>query len=181
MTVASGQQTAVGDMSIAFAGALADTSRSQCDSKYNAETSAEIPFGVGVVRHSSDEDNAVVKPHTSAAAAAPLFAGVVVHSHDYSPDIEIGSTGVKAKMTMSVLQKGRIYVLPEENVTPGDAVRMRVVVAGNEVAGSFRTTADSTDCINLSKVARWVTTGSTSVPAVLEIDITGAADISADT
>jgi hypothetical protein len=183
MAISNGQQTSVADaMTIGFPGLLADgTNLKNCDSKYNAEASAELPWGCGVVRHSSDEDNAVVKPHTSAAAAAPLFAGVLAHSHDYAPDIEVGTTGPKSKVTCSVLTHGRIYVLPEENVTPGDAVRMRVVTAGAEVAGKFRTTADGTDCINLSKIARWVTTGSSTVPAILEIDLTGAADVAADT
>lgn len=177
------QQTTVSTkMTIAYAGMLADTDRvSHCDSRYNAESAAEIRFGDGVVRHSSDEDNAVVKPHTTAAAAAPLFAGVCVHSHDYARDVELGTTGVKPKVTMQVLQQGRVYVLPEEAVTPGDPVRVRVVAAGGEVAGAFRTTQDSTDCINITKIARWITTGSASVPAVLEIDMTGVVDVTADT
>ncbi len=183
MTMSAGQQTAVSArMTIAYAGMLADsTIVKHSDSKYNQEASAEIRFGDGVVRGATDEDNSAVKPHTSAAAAAPLFCGIVLHSHDYAPDIEIGTTGVKPKMTLNVLQKGRVYVLPEEDVDPGDPVRMRVVVAGSEVAGAFRTSADATDCINLSTVARWITSGSTTIPAVLEIDLTNAAAITADT
>lgn len=177
------QQTTVSSrMAFALAGQLADSNRkNNCDAKTSAEASAEIPFGVAVVRHSSDEDNLVVKPHTSAAAAAPLFAGIVVHNHAYVRTIELGDTGLKPKVTMDVLQNGRIYVFPEDAVDPGDSVKFRVVVAGSEVAGAFRAAADSTDCVDISKFARWITSGSSTVPAILEIDMAGASMAVADT
>jgi len=174
-------QTSVADnMTVGIVGALADANLASVDSRVNEEASAEMPFGIMVVRGTDKATDALLL-HTSAAASDSLLAGVVVYSAAYAKPEELGDDGVKPNMTVGLLQKGRIYVLPEEAVAPGDAVRVRAVVSGSEQAGAFRTTADDTDdCIDISKFARWITSGSSTVPAVLEIDMSGAADALAD-
>ena len=168
------QQTSVSESpAIGFAGQLADTSNKRSLSKYNDEASAEMPFGIMVVK-GTDEDDGVLLCHTSAAVSADIMQGVVMHSHAYAKDTELGDDGLKSTVSLDVLTHGRIYVLPEEAVTPGDAVRVRVVTAGAEVKGAFRTTADSTDCVDISSFARWVRGGSSTVPAILELDMTAA-------
>lgn len=178
-------QTSVAAASYAFAGQLADNDQgTRINTRANAEASAEMPFGIMVVRdtvNSGQEDNCILLPHTSAAAAAPLLAGITVHQHTFAKDTQLGSTGVKPTNALAVLRRGRIYVLPEESVSPGDAVRVRVVTAGAEVKGAFRKSADATDCVDISKFAQWVTSGSSSVPAVLEIDMVGQSQATADT
>ena len=183
MTMVAGQQTAVTTpASAAFAGMLADSGiGTVIDSKVSAEASAEMRFGIAVLRDTTDEDNGVVLPLTSSAVSAPRFAGIVVHSHDYAKDTELGDTGLKPKVTVNVLQRGRIWVQPEDTVDPGDTVKFRAVVAGAEVAGAFRAAADSTDCVDISKFARWITSGSSTVPAILEIDMVGSSQATADT
>lgn len=175
-------QTSVDYPDIAIAGMLADSDpASRIEGRVNREASAEIPFGVMVVRDGTYKNDGAVKCHTTAAASEQILAGIVVHQHDLAQPEELGDTGVKPKAVLRLLRRGRIYVLPEETVTVGDAVRVRAVAAGNEVAGAFRTTADGTDCIDISKFARWVRGGSTTVPAVLEIDMVGAGNALADT
>jgi hypothetical protein len=175
-------QTSVAAAAIAFDGMLADADQgTRVESRIQAEASAEIPFGKMCVRGATNEDTSAVKPHTSAAASAPLLCGVVVHDHTYAKDTELGDTGLKPGTTVNLLQRGRIYVTPEDDVDPGDAVKVRVVAAGAEVAGSFRAAADATDCVDISKFARWITTGSSTKPAVLEIDMVGASMATADT
>lgn len=174
-------QTSVAAAAIAFAGMLADSDQGRrIESRVNAEASAEIPFGVMVVRGATSEDTDALLPHTSAAASAPLLAGIVVHSHNYAKDSQLGSTGLKPTVMLNLLQRGRIYVQPEDSVDPGDAVKVRVVVAGAEVKGAFRGAADAADCVDISKFARWITSGTSTVPAVLEIDMVGAAQATAD-
>lgn len=173
-------QTSVAARAIAFAGMLAENYPAQCDSRVNEEASAEIPFGTMVIR-GTDEDEQALQCHTSAATVEQLFAGIVVWSDNYAKDTELGSTGLKPGVMLNLLQKGRIYVLPEDTVDPGDPVRVRAVVAGAEVKGAFRTAADSTDCVDISAFARWVRGGSSTVPAVLEIDMTGQSQAVADT
>src|SRR5690606_2312934 len=144
------QQTSVTAMSVAFDGMVADSAPFVSDSKYNAESSVEIPFGRAVVRHASDKVNGVVLPHTSASASAAIFEGIAIHTHDYSPEIELGLIGVKPGVQLSVMRIGRVYVTPEESVAPGDPVRFRAVATGTEQFGAFRTSADSTDCVDIS-------------------------------
>jgi hypothetical protein len=174
-------QTSVADnMTIGIVGALADANLASVDSRVNEEASAEIPFGVMVVRGTAKATDALLL-HTSAAVSAPLLAGVVLYSAAYAKPEELGDDGVKPNMTVGLLQKGRVYVLPEEAVEPGDDVRVRAVAGGSEQAGAFRTTADDTsDCIDISSFARWITAGSSTVPAVVEIDMTSAAGAVAD-
>jgi hypothetical protein len=171
-------QTSVSDMSAGLAGMLADSGLKDAAGVVQAEASASIPFGVMVAKGSTDD--AAVKLNGTASSMITKLLGVVMFSHRFAIDHEVDSTGIKPKVGFDVLRRGRIYVLPEESVTPGDPVRVRVVVTGGEVAGAFRKTEDSTDCVNISAFAQWRTSGSSTVPAVLEIDMTGLGDAVAD-
>lgn len=164
----------------AFAGMLGDSSHMKNVRSYvSTESSAEIPFGVMCVRDATNKDTGALLPHTSAAASSDIMVGVVVHSHAYDKPLELGDTGIKPKCTLNILTHGRIWVPVEETVAPGDAVRVRVVAAGAEQKGAFRTTADSTDTVNITAFARWVTGGAAGSVAELEVDMTdpnGTAD-----
>ena len=166
-------QTTVADrMTLAIAGMLDQSEMVASIRSYTSEeASAEIPFGTMVIR-GTDEDNGVLQVHTSGATVIALLAGVVVHSHAYAKTQELGDTGLKPDTTFGVLQKGRIWVTTEDACDPGDAVRVRVVVAGAEVKGAFRVAADSTDCVVLSKtMARWLTSAGAGGLALLELDM----------
>jgi hypothetical protein len=157
----------------ALAGQLSDTSFvKHADSLRNDNASAEIAFGL-MVRRGTSEGGALTLSATSQA-----LGGIVVRDHAYDQPNELGDTGLKPDVVMTVLQRGRIWVPVEEAVAVGNDVRVRAVATGDEVAGAFRTTADSTDCIDISAFARWVTGGSTV--AELEIDMLQAALASAD-
>lgn len=168
-------QTEVTTMAEAVAGLLADnTSTKDCLTGTSEEASAEIPFGVMLCQ--GTEDDGVKLLNTSAAAMATALKGVSVFGHG----LDIGTDGLNPKATFSVLSKGRIYVVPEEAVAPGDAVRVRAVAAGAEVKGAFRTTADASDCVDISKFARWTRSADETGFAVVEIDMTNAALAVAD-
>lgn len=170
------QQTSVSDRNAAAFPGMLDQScpNNEIRSYWNSEASAEIPFGVAVI-HGTAEDFAALKCHTSGAAVVSAgLAGIVVHSHGYSRDSELGTTGLKPGVMMGLLRKGRIWVSPEDAVDPMDAVRVRCVVAGSEVAGAFRAAADSTDCVALpTTMARWLTSCGAGGLALLEFDILG--------
>jgi len=173
-------QTSVTALTRGYAGMLVDTSYHKNTRSYvSEESSAEIPFGVMVVQGTAD--NQALLPHTSAADNEQKLLGIVQHSHAYAKDQELGDDGLKPKVTMGVLTHGRILVPVEEDVAPGDAVRVRVVVSGAEQAGAFRTAADGTDCIDISSFARWTASGTAAGVAELEIDMTNRAGATADT
>ena len=136
----------------------------------NEEASASLPFGV-MIKNGTAGANLLGKLLT---ATSEKFAGIVVHNHAYNRDTEVNATGMMPKSTFGILRRGQIHVLLEENVAVGDAVRVRCVVSGGEQAGAFRTTADSTDCVDISLYAQWRTAGSLGGTAVLEIDMSGA-------
>lgn len=174
-------QTSVAAAVRGFPGLIADSDQAQrIASKTSEESSAEIPFGVCVCRGTTYVDEGALLLNTSAAAMDDKVTGIVAWRDGYAKPTELGDTGLKPGVQLCVLQRGRIWVQPEENVAPGDPVRVRAVVTGNEVKGAFRTSADSTDCVDISKFARWITTGTASVPAILEVDFVGEAQALAD-
>lgn len=182
MTVAAAVQSAVTSKASAIEGMPADASALTRDvaTYISEEASAEIPFGVMVCRGSTDEDNGALLLNTSAAAMEQLLAGVVMWTDVYAKPSELGDTGLKPGVTLNVLQRGRIWVRPEDAVDPGDAVRVRCVVAGSEVKGAFRSAADSTDCVDISSFARWRSSAGAGELAILEIDMTNAKLADAD-
>lgn len=171
------QQTSVAAAAIAIAGQLADNGFKFVESRISTEASAEIPFGT-MVTWGTSKDTDALKLNTSAAAMVGKLAGVVVFEQAYAKDTELGTTGLKPGATLNLLRRGRIYVLPEESVAPGDAVRVRA--AGTGTIGAFRKTSDTGNTLDCSKFAQWVTSGSSTVPAVLEIDLVGMGMATAD-
>lgn len=174
-------QTSVSNPDAAFEGMVADNCAIDRVIKRNAEASASIGFGLCVVRDGTDKVQSVVLPHTSAAASAALLEGITYHEHVYAPDLHLDTVGVLAGKELRIARRGRVFVLPEEAVAPGDSVRVRVVAAGNERKGAFRKAADSTDCVDISSFAQWRTAGDSTTPAVLEFDFLFASGAVADT
>ena len=174
-------QTSVTDAPIGVPGDIADlnTARNgQRSSAKSEEASATIPFGVMVKRGTGDYG--VLK----CTAVANVLAGVTVRSHDFAVGLGVDETtgGLKPGAHFAVAQRGRYFVVIEEDVTPTSDVRVRCVAAGNEVAGAFRATADSTDCVDLTPLARWVRTADADDGvAELEIDMNNIGLAVADT
>lgn len=155
------------DASPVAAGTVMGHGTSDRHSKVSSEASAEIPFGVLVVK-SSDEDYGVLLP--SGAMDSMLPAGVVIRDHAYD-DLSLNSdrNALLPKTEMSVLFRGRIMVKVEDAVDPGDPVRVRSVAGVGEQLGAFRSAADSTDCALLTG-AQWMTSAGAGGYAELEID-----------
>lgn len=161
-------QTSVADaMTRAFQGMLADSANHTIESMTSEEASAEVPFGVMVKQGTSDTQ------FLKLTAITDKLVGIVVHSHAYDKPNELGDTGLKPKVTAGILRIGRIWVPVEEAVTPASSVLVRAVVAGAEVAGAFRDTADASDLIDISHIARYRTTTTGAGIALLEINMTG--------
>lgn len=168
------QTTVADNMSNVFAGVLGDDNLGNYVRSYvNEEATAEMPFGVLVVQGTADGDALL-----PTATDQPL--GVVVHSHRYAKDGELGDDGVKPNAMIGVLRRGTIWVQPEETVAPGDAVRVRLTAGASEQVGAFRTTADGTDCAVITN-AEWLTSGTSTTPALLEIDMNHEPALTADT
>jgi hypothetical protein len=148
--------------SAAFPGMLADSTAKQTESFFNAEASAEIPFGVMVKQGTGDFTCNLL------AAITDNIVGISHHSHTY----EYGTTGggVVPKDPVNVLTKGRVWVTVEDACTPASTVFTRAVATGAEVKGAFRATADGTDTIQLYG-ARFITSAGAGGLAMLEFDL----------
>jgi hypothetical protein len=130
-------QTAVPyNIGTALTGAKADLVHGYTRSFVNAEASAEIPFGVVVKRGTNDGEAKLVD------SATAKLAGLVLHSHAYDVRYELGTTGVKPTVMLSLLQKGTAYVAVEEAVVDGDIPWVRFAAGSFSQLGAFRKSAD---------------------------------------
>ncbi len=112
---------------------LADNTRKKdCLPRTNMHASAGIPFGIMVKRHATEGGVTLITALTDA------MDGVSVFGHAYSKPDELDTDGIQPDTVFDVLSRGRIYVLPEADVTPASAVRVRMVTGdAAEPAGSF--------------------------------------------
>lgn len=172
------QTSVASDPAAAFPGMLGDVRPKAVDSCINGEASAEIPFGFAVIQGTLD--NEALLP--AAAADGLKLLGIVLHSHHYNKDNELGTTGLKPEVAMSVLAAGRVWVPIDENVTPASAVRVRHT-ATSLGKGSFRASAVANATFDISKFARWIGTHLAATGyGLLEIDVTSrGAGAAADT
>lgn len=162
-------QTSVSDNpAVGFAGMLVDSSESDVASYVSEEAAAEIPFGVMVQQGTADTQALLI------AAQADVPIGVVVHSHAYAKDDELGDTGLKPDVTLGILKRGVIWVTAIDAVTPADDVRY------TEAGGGFLTTAAGGVTVDCSTFARFLTTAGVGELVQLEIDMTGRAGRTSD-
>lgn len=160
-------QTSIPDaLTVAIAGAKADASYDSVRSFVNEEASAEIPFGVVVCQGTADDGAKL--PATSDA----VLVGLVLHSNSYEISQELGTTGVKPKCMLNVMDKGRAWVLVEEAVTPADRAYVRYAsgLDGTQ-KGALRATAVSLETIDATGQIRFLTSAGAGELAQVEIDM----------
>lgn len=165
------QTSVLAALPVAFEGDLADdwtVENGAIDSVTSEEASAEIAFGLALKKGTASDSALLLTAITEAVT------GIAVREDDFSKPDQLGDTGIKPKVTFRVLRFGRIRVLPEAAVTEASGVFVRAVATGGERAGAFRGTADGTDTIDISAFASWRSSGSSTVPAILEINLIGA-------
>lgn len=144
------------NMDVAFEGMLADAGDQ--DSLSKITEGAGLEFGLGGTFGTSDNQIAPL------AAITDKFMGVIMHHNCEG--------GVLAdKEAVSVLRRGRIYVLVEEAVVKGDAAFVRAVATGPQRAGAFRKSADGVTTIDLTGKAEFVTSAAAGALAVLDINL----------
>ena len=152
-------------------GQLVDATNAEVESRVNEEASAEIPFGRMVKEGTADKENGALLM----AAQADIPAGIVVHSHRYSKDAELGSTGLKPNVTMSILRRGVIAVKVTEAVTTASPVKY------NEAGGTFGDSAVANETVDISSFARYMRDGAINEVIPLEIDMRARASRTLDT
>lgn len=152
-------------MSAGYAGMLVGSNH-DIDSGFSEEASAEIPFGVGVARGTADDG--VKLP----GASTDSVRGVVSHSHAYDKTRELGDTGLKPKTQINVVRRGKIRVIVEEAVAPGDRAYVRY--AGSGQKGAWRKTEVAGETLDCTAEASFITTTAINGVAILEVDFTNS-------
>lgn len=145
-----------------FAGQLTDLGPHRVDTAFNT-TGGQLPFGIAVKRGAKDGEVALL------ASAADKIAGILAHKHQDPRGLTDGN-GVADDASAHLLVQGRIYVVPEQDVTPADPVYVRHTTGTTEQVGGFRKDAD-TDKARKVFGARWATSGKANKPVALDIDV----------
>lgn len=140
----------------AFEGMLADAGKH--DALSRVIEGSDVKIGKAVTF--GTDDNQIKK----LSAITEKVAGVVIHKMTEEGILE-------EKDSVSILRKGRLYVKVEEAVAPGDPVFVRAVVAGAEENGAFRKSADSTDCVDLTGKAQYLSSAALGELALVEINL----------
>lgn len=139
--------TSYAEQEAGFAGMLYGTGPKLVDSYVQGEASAEVPFGAvvaqGTAGTSGTPDKAILMVDTN---SVPV--GVLVHSHAYNRETQLGTTGVKPAFVVDVLRKGRIYALFEGSVTKGNNAFVRHTAGGGgSQKGALRADADTASAV----------------------------------
>ncbi len=148
-----------------FAGQLADASDNDVVTMVSEESSAEIPMGAMVMQGTADDQ--ALLPTSSAA----VMVGIVLHSHQYSKDIELGTTGLKPKACLNILRKGRCLVYSETEVVKGLAAFVRHTAESPDLqTGLFRKDLDTDKAVKVYGV-RWAETSSGAGLKLVDVDM----------
>lgn len=125
-------------------------------------SAAAINFGLGLAIAA---DGLVALP----AAAAFEFAGISLHKHKDLPN-DTAVARYEIGEEISLLRRGRIWVLAEEAVDPSQDVYLRHTVNGGDTPGHFRTDADTANADQIAN-AKWVDITTAAGLALLEINM----------
>ncbi len=158
------QLTYEDNQAVGFAGQLYDLGENDMVTGVSEEASAEMPFGIVVVRATTDDGVKIP------AAEADIPKGVVVHSHSYQVGVDLGDTGLKPKTEMSIMRRGRIWVTVQEAVIPGDRAYIRF--AGTGQKGGWRKSEVVGETMDITLQAEFQTTAAADALAVVEVDFT---------
>lgn len=157
-------------LSAPFAGVLGDY-RSDYDirSAVNEEVTLGMPFGIAVKRGANDYG--CLLP----TGSGDKVIGLTVHNHAVDPYYLPASpttAGVPLKGTAGILKKGRMWVLPEVSVVPGDPVYWRYSANGGLTQlGALRNDGDSSHAAVMPGGATFETTAVASAAALVDISI----------
>ena len=96
------------------------------ESGFNSESATEAPFGAPV-----RVDPAGDRAFLLTTLANPAMYGLITHDDSYDPRVELGTTGVKPGVKITVLRAGRMTVkVGSTNVTKGSRAYWQSTTGG---------------------------------------------------
>lgn len=132
---------------------------------------AAIPFGLFLVRDTGGDDKVKVPTAAGDFAARGSLMGVALATQAIESDPSVVPAEYPIGHPINVGKKARVFVRPEDAVTPTSGVFVRHTAGAGESLGAFRTDADGTDAADISAYARWMSSADAGELAVLEVDL----------
>lgn len=154
------QTTVSSNPGLAYAGMLVDPDKARVITRINGSGGA-LDFGIGVIEGTTRDNE-----FDTASGTGFSLLGIIVHEHLTTNRDLTGTNGVADNQPCKIMTSGMIWVLPEEAVTQSSDVYMRHTVNSTLTTGHFRTDADTSKADQISN-AKWLTAGSSTVPALL--------------
>lgn len=128
--------------------------------RVSSEATNQIAFGTCVKEGATKGVNCLAL----AGQASTVLVGIVPYASAYQVGKELGTVadangnlGLLPLVDVSIKRRGQLWVQIDEDVSAGDAVKVRTAAVGGGVGpGTFRKTAVGGNTIDLSKFAKWV-------------------------
>lgn len=131
-------QTSYAEQSTALPGMKGDLSPSKVSTYVSA---ARHPFGYGACLGADKEKQVMLPGASTDITDIRKFRGVVLKDHTVENVVGDGlAPGVEAKKPLSILEKGHVWVVCNEDVVPTDTVHLNY--AGADI-GTFRNDVDT--------------------------------------
>jgi hypothetical protein len=153
------------------------------DTYINEEASAGIPFGFVVKLGSNNVDGGLVNGAKLPSAKTDKLIGFSTWSPGFSRGSRSGSgdevddTGIRPKVHFGVTERGALWILPEEDLVPGDQVHARVTANSGKLPGMIGKTDDGVRTIDITPFAQVRSAGgpTSGQPCRVVFDFTNAA------
>lgn len=159
------QSTYAAALAVAIEGAIADNSFRDYFSGINADA-VELPFGSWLAFGGSVGDQGLILP----AASTAKIVGVHLHNFVFAQTRQLGTTGVKVGNQITALTTGHIWVISETVAAPGDPVFIRYAAgAGGTRLGATRNAAVSSETIDYTARAKYITTAAAAGLAIIDL------------
>lgn len=121
-----------------FAGMLGNANPHTAITAVNGESSAALPFGVGVAQGTADNECKLP------AATGFKFKGITLHTHRVDTATLAGAGAIAAGESGPLITQGEVWVPVEGAVTAGNQAFCRFSAnGGNTQLGAFRADADT--------------------------------------
>jgi len=176
--MSSAPQTSIDTPQVGLPGAPADAQSADDNfvrTYLQEEASAHIPFGrvckLGTADAGSGHSGAKIP-----SAKTDKLVGFSTWDRRFNRSTELDDTGILPKTHFGVTEKGSLWIMPEEDVVPGDAVHARVTANSAKLPGMVGKTDDGVKTIDITPFAQWRTAGGPTLgqPAKLTFDFTNA-------
>jgi hypothetical protein len=118
------------------------------------EASAHIPFGRVCKLGTADAGGTGVNGAKIPSAKTDKLVGFSTWSPGFNAVSELDSTGIAPKVHFGVTEKGDLWIMPEEDMVPGDDVHARVTASSAKLPGMIGTTDGGVQTIDVTPFAQ---------------------------